>query len=39
MTQPMPAHAAVWFEIPVTDIERSRAFYGAVVLSDFYPTE
>ena len=34
MTQPMPAHAAVWFEIPVTDIERSRAFYGAVLQSD-----
>ena len=34
MTQPMPAHAAVWFEIPVTDIGRSRAFYGAVLQSD-----
>jgi predicted enzyme related to lactoylglutathione lyase len=26
-----PANAAVWFEIPVTDMDRSRAFYGAVL--------
>ena len=27
----VPQHAAVWFEIPVTDMERSKAFYGAVL--------
>jgi len=33
MTQQTPRHAAVWFEIPVTDFDRSRAFYGAVLES------
>ncbi|MET0942587.1 MAG: VOC family protein [Mesorhizobium sp.] len=27
----IPDHAAVWFEIPVTDMERSKAFYNAVL--------
>lgn len=31
MSSFMPANAAVWFEIPVADFERSKAFYGAVV--------
>ena len=26
-----PMNAAVWFEIPVTDIDKAKAFYGAVV--------
>lgn len=26
-----PANAAVWFEIPVTDMDRARAFYEAVL--------
>jgi uncharacterized protein len=31
MTNPAPANAAVWFEIPVTDMKRSMAFYGGVL--------
>jgi hypothetical protein len=27
----IPPHASVWFEIPVTDLEKSKAFYGAVL--------
>ena len=27
----IPTHAAVWFEIPVTDMQRSTAFYAAVL--------
>jgi predicted enzyme related to lactoylglutathione lyase len=27
----VPEHAATWFEIPVSDFERAKAFYGAVV--------
>lgn len=26
-----PDNAAVWFEIPVTDMDRAKAFYGAVL--------
>ena len=26
-----PKNAAVWFEIPVTDMDKAKAFYGAVV--------
>lgn len=26
-----PENAAVWFEIPVTDMDRAKAFYGAVL--------
>ncbi len=28
-----PANAAVWFEIPVTDMEKAKAFYGAVLMT------
>jgi hypothetical protein len=28
---PLPPNAAVWFEIPVTDMARAKAFYAAVV--------
>lgn len=31
MSKFTPENAAVWFEIPVTDIKRSTAFYGAVL--------
>jgi uncharacterized protein len=30
----IPKHAAVWFEIPVTDIQRAKAFYGAVLAAE-----
>ena len=30
MTTAVPANAAVWFEIPVTDMEKAKAFYSAV---------
>lgn len=26
-----PEHSAVWFEIPVSDMNRAKAFYGAVL--------
>lgn len=29
-----PANAAVWFEVPVSDMDRSRAFYGAVLQNE-----
>lgn len=31
MTKSIPENAAVWFEIPVTDMNRAKAFYGAVL--------
>jgi hypothetical protein len=34
MNAHVPAHAAVWFEIPVTDISQARAFYGAVLQNE-----
>jgi len=34
MTTHVPEHAAVWFEIPVSDMERSRAFYAAVLQNE-----
>ena len=34
MTAFVPANAAVWFEIPVTDLDRARAFYGAVLQNE-----
>jgi predicted enzyme related to lactoylglutathione lyase len=34
MNAHVSAHAAVWFEIPVTDMERARAFYGAVLQNE-----
>ena len=27
----MPTNTCVWFEIPVSDIEKARAFYGAIL--------
>ena len=27
----LPAHAVCWTEVPVTDLDRSREFYGAVL--------
>lgn len=31
MSEFVPANAAVWFEIPVGDVERAKRFYGAVL--------
>lgn len=31
MSSSAPANAAVWFEIPVTDMQRSMAFYAGVL--------
>ncbi|MBN9232277.1 VOC family protein [Mesorhizobium hungaricum] len=31
MTDFVPPKAAIWFEIPVTDMDRAQAFYGAVL--------
>ena len=31
MASTAPAHVAVWFEIPVTDMKRSMAFYSEVL--------
>lgn len=31
MTTFAPENAAVWFEIPVSDLARAKAFYGAVL--------
>lgn len=30
-----PVNAAVWFEIPVTDLERAKAFYSEVLMTEF----
>jgi predicted enzyme related to lactoylglutathione lyase len=30
-----PASAAVWFEIPVTDMEKAKAFYSTVLMTEF----
>jgi uncharacterized protein len=30
-----PVHAAVWFEIPVTDMEKAKSFYSAVLKTEF----
>lgn len=30
----VPQNAAVWFEIPVTDFDRARQFYGAVLQNE-----
>ena len=29
-----PPHAAVWFEIPVADLAKAKAFYGAVLQNE-----
>lgn len=34
MTQVLPVNAAVWFEIPVSDIKRAKAFYDAVLQTE-----
>jgi predicted enzyme related to lactoylglutathione lyase len=34
MAKVTPDNAMVWFEIPVTDMKRSKAFYDAVLLTD-----
>lgn len=34
MPRSIPENAAVWFEIPVTDMKRAKAFYGAVLDAD-----
>jgi len=31
MTHVLPQNAAVWFEIPVSDFDRAKAFYAAVL--------
>ncbi len=31
MSSFIPEHALIWAEIPVTDMERAKAFYGAVL--------
>lgn len=30
-----PVNSAVWFEIPVTDMERAKEFYSKVLLTEF----
>lgn len=35
----LPPHALTWFEIPVHDIERARAFYGHLFQTDFEADE
>lgn len=30
-----PVHAAIWFEIPVTDMEKAKKFYSAVLGTEF----
>lgn len=39
MTSPMPQRASAWFEIPVTDLDQARAFYGAVLQTEIPVTE
>ena len=39
MTPFLPAHAAVWFEIPVIDMDRARKFYGAVLQNELSDME
>jgi predicted enzyme related to lactoylglutathione lyase len=34
MENSIPPKAFIWFEIPVTDMDRARAFYGAVLQND-----
>ena len=34
MTSFIPPKASIWFEIPVTDMSRSQAFYGAVLQNE-----
>ena len=39
MSNSVPKHAAVWFEIPVSDMARSKAFYAAVLQGDLADME
>ncbi|MBA3449346.1 MAG: VOC family protein [Pseudaminobacter sp.] len=34
MNAHIPTHAAIWFEIPVVDMDRARSFYGAVIQNE-----
>ncbi len=34
MSNFIPANAAVWFEIPVRDLDRAKAFYGSVLATE-----
>ncbi|MCB1496115.1 MAG: VOC family protein [Bauldia sp.] len=34
MTKQSPPNVAVWFEIPVTDMERAKAFYNTVLQTE-----
>jgi len=31
-----PVNAVVWFEIPVTDMEKAKAFYGRVLMTELH---
>lgn len=35
----VPAKASAWFEIPVANLDKARAFYGAVLQTDIPVTE
>ncbi|MEM6463665.1 MAG: VOC family protein [Pseudomonadota bacterium] len=35
----LPEHAAVWFEIPVSDLRAGRDFYNAVLKTEMVKTE
>lgn len=35
----IPAKASAWFEIPVTNLDKARTFYGAVLQTDIPVTE
>ena len=35
----VPTHAVVWFEIPVTDLAKSTAFYQAITQHEMVQTE
>jgi predicted enzyme related to lactoylglutathione lyase len=39
MNAHVPEHAAVWFEIPVADMERAQKFYGAVLQNELAPQD
>lgn len=39
MSSFVPEHAAVWFEIPVTDMARAKDFYGAVLQNELTDEE
>jgi predicted enzyme related to lactoylglutathione lyase len=39
MSASVPDNTAVWFEIPVTDMARAKAFYGAVLQAELSDQE